>query len=254
LLVKAAAYAEKLKKAAFHFICRESVTENVFSPDSGGNRMLATTRTYWIYDYQIIARDGKIAESRVLLERNGEKLRQANAKLETIFQSSFSFYMPVTMLAREKQRLYQYRLLGKEKIDKTNVWHIAAVRRSPRQIPWGEIWVREEDGIVLKIQIDQTSIVGFEKLAQKAVDQGLLPEITTIHEYSLEKDGMYFPCKTTFIDRYNSFGAALNKKVIPAGTETTGSDLSASDHSRTYFEFRDYQFFSVATQVAEKPE
>jgi hypothetical protein len=190
----------------------------------------------------------------VLLEKNQVRSRLANAQLETVFHSYFSFYMPATMLAKEKQRLYQYRLLNKEKINKKNVWHIAAIRRIPGSIPWGEIWVCEEDGAVLKIQADQTSIVGYEKMAQKAIEKGFMPAITTIHEYGLERNGTCFPTKTTFIERYAPGGATINKSVYTTGSKTKALDHSSFERSRTCFEYHDHLFFSVATQVEEKPE
>lgn len=254
LLSRTAAYAEKLKKAAFHFFCREDVTEDVFYPESVKDPISTNTQTRWRYDYQIICRNGKIAENRVLLEKNRKELHQEKAQLETVYRSFYSFYMPVTILAGEKQRLYHYRLLGKEKINKKNVWHIAAACRVPGSIPSGEIWVGEEDGAVWKIQIDQTSIVGFEKLAQKAIEKGFMPAITTIHEYNLEKNGINFPTKTTFIERYNPYGASANKTIFSTGTGTTGVTRSSFERSRTYFEYRDHMFFSISTQVEEKKE
>jgi hypothetical protein len=254
LLARAAAYAEKLKEAAFHFICREDVTEDVFASSHIKNNTPVAPRTHWTYDYQIICRNGKIAENRVLLEKNQEKLHLAKAQLETMFHSYFSFYMPATMLAREKQRLYQYRLLGREKINNKNVCHIAAVSRVPGSIPWGEVWIAEEDGAVWKIQADQTSIVGFEKMAQKAIEKGFMPAITTIHEYNLEKNKIRFPSKTIFIERYNPGGASINKTVFAAGNETNASDNAAFERSRTYFEYKNHMFFSISTQVEEKSE
>jgi hypothetical protein len=254
LLARAAAYAEKLKGAAFHFICREDVTEDVFSSKSIKNNTPVAPRTHWIYDYQIICRNGKIAENRVLLEKNQEKLHLEKAQLETMFHSYFSFYMPATMLAKEKQRLYQYRLLGKEKINKKNIWHIAAICRVPGSIPWGEVWIGEEDGAVWKIQADQTSIVGFEKMAQKAIEKGFMPAITTIHEYNLEKNKIRFPSKTTFIERYNPGGASINKTVFNTGTETRARDYTPFERSRTYFEYKNHMFFSISTNVEEKIE
>ena len=59
----------------------------------------------------------------------------AKAQLETMFHSYFSFYMPVTILSGEKQRLYHYRLLGREKINQKNVWHIAAAAASRARSP-----------------------------------------------------------------------------------------------------------------------
>ena len=254
LLARAAAYAEKLKGAAFHFICREDVSEAVFTPKSSKNPEPSTTRTAWKYDYQIICREGKITENRVQLEKNRVEAHLAKAQLETMFHSYFSFYMPVTILSGEKQRLYHYRLLGKEKINQKNVWHIAAVCRVPGSIPSGEIWVGEEDGTVWKIQIDQTSIVGFEKLAQKAVEQGYMPAITTIHEYNLEKNSIHFPTKTTFIERYKPYGEAANKTVFISGTGRTGITHAPFERSQTYFEYKDHLFFSVSTKVEEKNE
>jgi hypothetical protein len=254
LLTRAAAYAEKLKGAAFHFICREDVSEAVFTPKSSKNPEPSTTRTDWKYDYQIICREGRITENRVQLEKNRVEAHLAKAQLETMFHSYFSFYMPVTILSGEKQRLYHYRLLGRERIDQKNVWHIAAACRVPGSIPSGEIWVGEEDGAVWKIQIDQTSIVGFEKLAQKAVEQGYMPAITTIHEYNLEKNGIHFPTQTTFIERYKPYGEAANKTVFIPGTGRTGVTHAPFERSQTYFEYKDHLFFSVSTRVEEKPE
>jgi hypothetical protein len=254
LLTRAAAYAEKLKGAAFHFICREDVSEAVFTPKSSKNPEPSTTRTDWKYDYQIICREGRITENRVQLEKNRVEAHLAKAQLETMFHSYFSFYMPVTILSGEKQRLYHYRLLGRERIDQKNVWHIAAACRVPGSIPSGEIWVGEEDGAVWKIQIDQTSIIGFEKMAQKAVEQGYMPAITTIHEYNLEKNGIHFPTKTTFIERYKPYGEAANKTVFNSGTGRTGITHAPFERSQTYFEYKDHLFFSVSTRVEEKPE
>jgi hypothetical protein len=232
MLDKAAAYAEKLKQAAFHFICREDVSEDVFTHASitGG----AAARTEWQYDYQIICQNGKIAENRVLLEKNRLSQHLPKAPLETVFHSYFSFYMPVTLLAREKRRLYQYRLLGRERIRDQNCWRVGIVRRRPGSIPWGEAWISEDDGAVLKIQLDQTSIVGFDKMAQKAVEKGFMPDIATIHEYELSRDGVRFPSRTTFIEKYKS------------------ARVPAFERSRTRFEYRDHMFFAVATKVVEK--
>jgi hypothetical protein len=254
LLARAAAYAEKLKKTAFHFICREELTEDVFSQNSINQNEPAMVRTNWIYDYQIIGQNGKINENRVLLEKNQKPSHQQKAQLETMFHSYFSFYMPVTILAREKQHLYYYRLLSKEKVKNKNVRHIAAVPRSPGSIPWGELWIGEEDGTVLKIQADQTSIIGFDKLAQKAIEQGFMPVITTIHEYDLEKNGINFPSKTTFIERYNPSGESINKSVFTAGMADKERNRLSYERSRTYFEYKHHKFFSISTSVEEKNE
>ncbi len=247
MLARTAAYTEKLKGAAFHFFCREVVTEDLFSYEetqndawgTGEKTKQVTHRTYWIYDYQIIGNNEKITESRVLLQKNRTKMHQDNAQLETRFRSFYSFYMPVNILAKEKQNLYHYRLLDKIKVEKKPVWHIGVTRRDPSlSIPWGEIWVNEEDGAVLKIQVDQSSIVGLDKLAQKMMNRGQVLDVATIHEYDVEKNGIRFPSKTSFFERY-----------------TLKRDLLLSrESSRTYFEYTDHRFFSISTSVEEKIE
>lgn len=255
LLAQASLYAEKLKKAAFHFVCREEVAEDKFAVGIECNGIPFSERTNWLYDYQIIGQDAKIAENRVLLQKNRTKLRQEKAQLETRFRSLYSFYMPVTFLAREKQHFYYYRLLDKKKVKKKPAWHIGAIRRdSSLSIPCGEMWVSENDGAVLKIQVEQTSIIGFEELAQKAIKRALVPAITIIHEYDIEKNQIRFPSKTTFIERYNSDKKPLEKWGKHQEMSIMVSGHFSFERSRTYFEYKDYRFFSITTSVEEKNE
>ncbi len=256
LLRRAAVNAENLKKAAFHFVCREEVVEEMFSQSGIRNRPSFSKRNYWIYDYQIIGQDGKITENRLLFEKNRNKLHLDKSQLETGFRSFYSFYMPVTIFASEKQHHYHYRLLDKKKVQKKQVWHIAVVRRNPAMdIPWGEAWISEEDGAILKIQIEQTSIAGFEALAQKAREKGLEPQITTIHEYGVEKARIRFPSRTTFIERYKSNLVPVNKWGNQNQTITAlEPGFTFFIRSQTYFEYKDYRFFSVVTNVEEKTE
>ncbi len=254
LLAKAATYADRLKEVAFRFFCQEEVTEDVFgtSRRPGQTHTSGVARTYWIHEYQIIGQDGKITESRVLLEKNRKKLRQEKAQLQTRFRSLYSFYMPVTLMAGEKQHLYRYRLIGKKK----KVWHVAATRNDPAQpIPWGEIWISEEDGAVLKIQLEQDSIVGFEELAEKAAEKGLVPAMTIVHEYDLKKDHIHFPSRTVFIERYNAEAIPVKNLYGRVGEMAViKREHFSFERSRTYFEYRNYKFFSVSIRVAVKDE
>ncbi len=253
LLVRAAAYAEKLKKAAFHFFCRENVSQEVFGVDER-SVLRPVSRTYWIYDYQIIGQNGKISENRVLLEKNRKKTYQEKAQLETMYQSFYSFYMPVTILAAEKQHQYHYRLLGKDKVNKKTAWHVAAVRRDHSlSIPWGEVWIAEEDGAVLKIQVEQTSIGGFEKLAEKIKKQGFEPSITTIHEFNVTKNLIRFPSKTIFIERFKS-DQEVKKTWDGRSRGKVELNNYSFERSRTYFEYKNHHFFSVSTSAEEKNE
>jgi hypothetical protein len=251
VLARAAAYAERLKREAFHFICREDVSQEVFAIDEHSVRT-RVSRHYWKYDYQIIGQDGAITERRVLLEKDRRKMRQEQACLETAFRSHFSFYMPVTLLAAEKQPLYRYRLLDKKKSGRETIWHVAAtpLDRS-RPVPWGEVWVSEEDGAVWKVQIEEVSIVGFDKLVAGAKRKdGFVPAITTLHEYGVIRGAVRFPSRTIFIERYRSddevpktWGGMAVKRMAPG--------RFSFERSRTYFEYKGHRFFQVETRVEE---
>jgi hypothetical protein len=254
VLAQAAAYAERLKKEAFHFVCREDVTQEVFAIDEHSVRT-RVSRNDWKYDYQIIGRDGSITERRVLLERNRRKMQQEHAQLESAFRPLFSFYMPVTLLAAEKQPLYRYRLLDRKRRGRATIWHVAATPRDrSRSVPWGEIWVNEEDGAVWKVQIEEDSIVGFEKLVAGAKRKdGFVPAITTLHEYGVSRGQVRFPSQTVFIERYRTddeapktWGGMAVKKMAPGHF--------SFERSRTYFEYKDHRFFQIETRVEETVE
>jgi hypothetical protein len=98
LLQKAAEYCHKVDLASLDFVCEEAIEENIdiykdlvikyrTIPQvlSSLPRMIENR---YLYDYQMIRKNGKIQESRIMLRENGTKVNIRDAKLKTI---AFSF-------------------------------------------------------------------------------------------------------------------------------------------------------------------
>ena len=129
LLRLAADYSARLRQAAFRFICQETVSEDVLVRDTIDRSAYKRVRTSWLYEYQVVVREGKISESRVLLRKNKTKKRVENAALETRFRSLYSAFLPATLFAADKQPAYFYRVEKHEKMFGRQVARLAIAPR-----------------------------------------------------------------------------------------------------------------------------
>lgn len=259
-LERAGEYCDLLKRKAFHFICREEVTEDILKRNVQDFRPSANyDRNTWLYDYQIVLQDGKIGENRILLRKNRKNLHRENVKLENRFRSLYSFYLPVTLLAREKRELYRYSFMGRERMKKRPVMQVAVDPLDEKgNLAHGEVWIDTESGAVLKISLNQRSIKGVKEMEKKAAEQGAELNITDNHYYFEEREGVRFPTATEIFERYVS-------RFKPAQTGPVNSYSSAPTYSvsvghaefelsRTYIKYSDYRFFDVSVQVKREME
>jgi hypothetical protein len=102
ILKKSREYCQKLEKGAFNFVCLEEVVEKFYHEgvdrqmtvaggdhdhvprDSYGYEIYKKTKeNTYLYEYQLIAKEGKDQEKRTLLEKKGKKKNEKNATLET---------------------------------------------------------------------------------------------------------------------------------------------------------------------------
>jgi len=95
---------------------------------------------------------------------------------------------------------------------------------------YGKAWVDKEDFTVLKIEIKQESLAGFEKFEQEIKDRPR-PLFTTTHYYFIEEKGIRFPSKTVFVEKYMG-----RRKNILRASETT-------------ITYDKYRFFTVDVKV-----
>lgn len=242
ILDKAGRYAEKLKKTGLTFYCREEVWMYRYSPKAIGTMFDGYKRTAWLYDYQIVLQEGQVRENRVLLQKNSKKMNQENAALETRFRSLYSFFMPVTMLALDRQKNYRYKLIDRKRLKGRETWHVKVTPvAEDSEWPEGEAWIDKKDGSVLKIQIDQESIRGMETVQEEANKRGLLLRLSDTHEYFHQRKGIRFPSRTLIVERL----------IARPDVAALGS-LPQVENSRTFFTYSDYRFFDVKATVKEK--
>ena len=250
ILKNCAEYCEKLANSALHFVCEETIKEeiihgrsgsptvstsggNIIMRSSGGSRKIEINK--YVYDYQLIKKGNKIEESRILLKENGKKKHEENAPLKTKkFFSKRAVYGPVGLLGKEQQGKYNYKIIKEQTIKRRKTYIIEVtpkinIEENPN---FGKVWVDKEDFSVLKIEINQESLAGFEKLEQESKKQSMSPRITTTHDYFIEKNGIRFPSKTICEELYLYGMRRIRTKL-----------------SETIITYDNYKFFTVDTKI-----
>jgi hypothetical protein len=191
----------------------------------------------YVYDYQLIKKGEKIEESRILMKENGKKKHEENAPLKTKrFYSKRSVYGPVGFLGKEQQDKFAYKIIEEQTIKKRKTYVIEVtpkinIEGNPN---YGKVWIDKEDFSVLKIEIKQESLAGFEKLQQESKEQKMSPHITTTHDYFIEKNGIRFPSKTVCTE------------LVVAGV---GLRRKSSRISETIITYDSYRFFLVDVKI-----
>ena len=259
LLKLAADYSERLRHAAFRFICKETVSEDVLGREAGA-QSYRQLRNTWLYEYQVVVRDGKVTENRTLLRKNKTKKSQENATLETRFRSLYSVFLPATLFAADKQAAFFYKVEKHEKMNKRPVSRLAIVPRSGfEELGAGTAWVDEETGAVLKIELAQRAIKGIETAEKRAQRSGARLLVSDIHEYDVEKDGIWLPSRTSISEHYVLNMAPVQglrdkpESLLPSQAKFVSSSGGNRqiELSRTWVEYSDFQFFVVDVQVKE---
>jgi len=254
LLKKSAEYCEKVKNSALFYVCQERIKEEIvldFEFAVYRNLIINETKiNKYVYDYQLIKKGNEIKENRTLIEENGKKRNEKNAQLKTRrFFSLRSVFGPVGFFGKEFQDSYDFRLIKKGNIKGIEAYIIEAIPKQKlgEKPNYGKLWVDKNDFSVIKIEIEQESLEGFEELEEKRKSLEkekkiiitkivLKPIFKTIHFYEVEKNGIRFPSKTEFNEVY--VDPAWEKRQITKST--------------TEIKYEDYKFFTVKTDVSIK--
>lgn len=220
ILDKLTAYAARLEGAVLDFVCREEIQEKIdYALDQANgprslvpgdwmvpradSRMIisrpsAVIRTSLVYDYQCVrGKDGIIRETRSLLEENGKKPKQPEAKLKTeVFVFGLPLLGPVGIFAERFRSQYDYRLVGREQISGTPALVIEATPRIDRPDAtnlYGKAWIGETGGEILKIEWSESRIGRREIFEQRGERYKLKPRIRLGSDFRAEKNGIRFP-------------------------------------------------------------
>jgi hypothetical protein len=226
LLKKSADYCQRLDKAALDFVCLEEVTEL--------SRYYTPQTDVYLYDYQFIRKDKETKEKRNLIAVNREKTNIQDSSLHSVmFQYKNVLFGPVGLLSQAWQEYHDFKLIGEEII---NGEKAAIVEATPGRLLsephcYGKIWIKEDDGSVLKIVWDQKSLRNFQGVEEWAKIHDAEPQITAFSEYGFEKNGLRFPSRNYSENAY----IKKNKQKF------VNAEISVV--------YKKYKFFTVETEI-----
>ena len=226
ILKKSEEYCRRLEKAALDFICLEEVKE--FS------RYYTPHTDIYLYDYQFIRKNEEIKERRNLIAVNGKKENIQDSSLKSVmFQYRNVLFGPVGLLSKSWQVQHEFKLIGEDTIHKEKAVVIEATPRLPLSEPhcYGKIWIKEDDGSVLKILWDQKSLGNFQSVEEWVKVHDAEPQITAFSEYGFEKNGLRFPSRNYTEQAY----------IRKDKRKFANAEISIS--------YKDYKFFTVETEI-----
>jgi len=258
ILRKSAHYCNRLEDAALYFICKERITETIYpskkhllsvimrrhppkdrkksSPDPifVMSRFNNGEKSTYVNDYQLIRKEGRIIERRILKMENWNLKYKAYAPLQTkrfyIYKPVFG---PIGLLGRDSLQFYNYSLLKEESVDGRAAWviEVKPKRLIPGKPNYGKVWVDIQDGSVLKMEIEAESLAGYERIRADYVSRGITPRINVELNFGEENNGLRYPtriiCKEAYFDPQEGLSKVSRMKVT----------------------YQKYKFFTVETEV-----
>lgn len=226
ILKKSQEYCQRLDRAALDFVCLEEVTEMT--------RHYTPQTDVYLYDYQFIRKGQETREKRNLIAFNGKKANIPDSPLSSfMFQYKNVLFGPVGLLSQAWQAYHDFQLVGEDTINKEKAVVVEATPKPFFTTPhcYGRIWIKEEDGSVLKVVWDQRSLGNFQSAEEWAKIHEAEPQITAYSEYGFEKNGLRFPSRSytenAFIEK--------NKRKFVSG------EISIL--------YKEYKFFTVETEI-----
>ena len=226
ILKKSAEYCRRLDKAALDFTCLEEVKETT--------HFYTPSTDIYLYDYQFVRKGEEIRERRNLVSVNGKKSNVRDTPLNTAsFQYKNVLFGPIGLLSEYWQAYHDYEIVGEEAIRGTAVLIVEATPKPdpPVTHPYGRIWIKPDDGSVLKIAWDQKSLGNYKLAEEWGLANDAEPRITAFTEYRFEKNGLRFPSLNHTDEAY----------IRKDKRKYTGAEISTT--------YRGYKFFTVETSV-----
>jgi hypothetical protein len=208
--------------------------DNTFSIQTRIKIPKEKVRRKFIYDYQVIRKATGIKERRTLLEENGKKRNEKDAQLKTInFRFQNVLFAPLGVLSESLQPHYEYKIINKEIFNGERVVLLEAKPKPylKTSFLYGNIWVRERDFAILKIEWNQERIGHYSIFKKRGEAYKAQPRIALISEFTVEKNGISFPSKFCIEEAYI---LKNGKKFIRSQTTVT---------------YDNFKFFSVEVNI-----
>lgn len=271
ILDSTAAYCEKLKTAVFHCACNEKIVETIgqsFQYSSKRKRRVGhflkyskrilpsseihRKRNEYISQYQLIQKDDKFKEYRLLLRRNGKKVLQKNAKLQTIIYSKNALLSPLFLFQKHHQEKFEYKILKKDEIMKrhTYVLEIKSKERKEEKAVFALAWIDIENFSVLKFKAFPETLHGYDYLVRTADNSIENIKITDVHYFGYQKEDIRFPTKTEITLSYTG-----NPKGKQDKQNVYSIELQKLTRISTVFTYKKYLFYDVTVNdpIYEEP-
>lgn len=277
LLEGAAVYCEKLKKSAFHFMCREAIVETrqplAANPRRRFSRRSAapsiTTAVYdeyaanlgllspdsrektrvnkYLFTYRLIKSESDIKEERQRLkEKKGTPLDVSKEQVieHTVFFSERAIFAPATLLAAERQDRYIFKFEGFARRKGRRCAVISGTPRSPgiEKGFYGKVWIDLEDHSIVKVLADPKSINGFVRLKELSRKLQARLQLSLEIDFDEKREGICFPTRVSMLEKYKG-GRIISMYKGREGWQRT----------HTVFNYSNYQFFSVQVEVTIDP-
>ena len=234
ILEQVANYCDRLRATSLNFFCIEEINEaNLRVLEWRGKDRREENK--FVYGYQLVKDSGKLLEKRALFEEGGREKVKENATLKTRFKYKQLVFGPL-IFDRGSQQVYRYEIIGKKDWKGKAVYIVEAVPKAGGKSGFvsGRFWVDEADFSILRTEIYQSSLRNFVEIQKFAGVRRLAPRITIINEYDIVTKGVRFPSKLYYEEAYQD---KRGRMVVQSLGNVT---------------FRDYQFFTIETQVTKE--
>lgn len=270
ILEKCADYCERLKGAALDYISEETIRDVYFNLPTeeeqkknpvvlslvsrldGSVSQLGisslplpnphwTERNKYVCDYLFVKKGGGIQDKRIILEENGRKSPDRSKSLEERrFTTLTPFLAPVRLLGRDRQPLFDYRILKSEAIKgrPTVVIEVMPKPGNAAGVEHAKVWVEKKSSQVLKIEITGLPFEGYESVLGELIQYNTKAKFVATYSYLFEKNGLAFPSEARIRVSYPYPGITPEAFII--------------EKIRTDMKYDKYKFFTVETEGAVK--
>jgi hypothetical protein len=255
VLDKCAEYCLKLSESALYFVCTEEIKEAskiikkeegpvlsvIGSPDLHPNEVMKidnrilklgnTEEHVYVYDYQLVRKEGNIEEKRILMENERKEVTIEDSHWGT--KPSYDLkpiLAPVQILGTEHRSRFSFRLADDEKFNGNLVYVIEAFLKPGETgyIRRGRIWVNKSDFRVVKTEVETDYLAGFEKILTECNHYYLKPHFKSTYYYEVDKNDLLFPSRSEIRVEYS--GLLFKKRDLKSKVEIA---------------YKKYKFFTV---------
>ncbi len=245
LLKKSAHYYKTLQTTPIHYFCHQEISEtlNDFPPyqhyrEKKKYAHQLQSKTDLRYDYQILKKSGYLKELRILVERNGKKVRIEHPRLKIRFKEIVpSLTSAAQVLAAERQADYHFKLVERFNDKRGEILVLNALPIKEKRSTHNEykVWLLSSSGAAIRMEVDERQVPGYHKLVLPLARKTFsVPLLKVTYHFDVSHKGIQYPSKMEIRETFSG-GADFHQKFEEGWfLRFTGE-----------FTFKDYHFFNI---------